>query len=121
MTNRLEDFDFEATCRALEGVARGSAQDAQDAIETAAYALHFLHVTGQFKAFREYLHDVKEPTSHTVEQEFTDMEQAVKWLHGTPAPVAETRVRVAGRMYAVWRDAGAPRLMPAPSPRELEE
>ena len=63
MTKRLEDFDFEATCRTLGGAAEKSSQEVQEAIETAAYALHFLHVTGQFKAFREYLSDVKEPAS----------------------------------------------------------
>lgn len=64
MTKRPEDFDFEATCRALEGVAGNSPVEAQDALEVAAYALHFLYVTDQFKAFREYLRDVKEPASH---------------------------------------------------------
>ncbi len=123
VTKRPEDFDFEATCRRLEGAAEKSSQETQEAIETAAYALHFLYATGQFKAFREYLRDVKEPASHAVpiEQEFTDMEQAMRWLQGTPSPLPDTHVRVAGRRYAVWLHEDTLRLVPAPSPEELEE
>jgi hypothetical protein len=107
----------------LEGAAGKSSQEVQEAIETAAYALHFLYATGQLKAFREYLSDVKEPASNggSVEQEFTVMEEAITWLHSTPAPTPETRVRIAGKRYAVWRHEGALRLVPAPSPGELEE
>ena len=124
MTKRLVEFEFEATCRTLGGAARASPEETQDAIEVAAYALHFLYATGQLKAFREYLQDVKEPASRSVhiEREFPDMEQASAWLHGQPPPVLETRVAVAGKTYAVWRDDGGTlRLVPAPSIEELEE
>ena len=124
MTKRLAEFEFEATCRTLGEAARGSPEDAQDATEVAAYALHFLYATGQLKAFREYLLDVKEPASRSVhiEREFPDMEQAAAWLHGQPPPTLETRAAVAGKTYAVWRDDGGMlRLVPAPSIEELEE
>ena len=65
MTKRLEDFDFEATCRTLEGVAENASTEAQGALELAAYALHFLYATDQFAAFREYLRDVKEPAERS--------------------------------------------------------
>ncbi len=123
MTKRLAEFEFEATCRILGGTASGSPEEARDAIEVAAYALHFLYATGQLKAFREYLQDVKEPASRSVhiEREFPDMERASAWLHGQPPPSVETRVAVAGKTYAVWRDdAGMLRLVPAPSREELE-
>lgn len=67
---------------------------------------------------------MKEPASHSVhiEREFPDMEQASAWLRGQPSPALETRVTVAGKTYAVWRDdAGTLRLVPAPSLEELEE
>jgi hypothetical protein len=124
VTKRLAEFEFEATCRTLGEAARGSLEEAQDAIEVAAYALHFLHATGQLKAFREYLKDVKEPASRSVhvEREFPDMEQASAWLHGQPPPTLETRVAVAGKTYAVWRDDGGTlRWVPAPSIEEWEE
>ena len=78
MTKRLEEFDFEAACRALEGAAGRSPEEARDAIELAAYALHFLYATDQFAAFREYLRDVKEPATREVriEREFDDMAEA---------------------------------------------
>ncbi|WP_309895500.1 hypothetical protein [Archangium sp.] len=124
MTKRLAEFEFEATCRTLGGAAKGSPEEAQDAIEVAAYALHFLYTTGQLKVFREYLQDVKEPVSRSphIEREFANMTQASAWVHGQPPPEVETRVAVAGKTYAVWRDdAGTLRLVPAPSLQELEE
>ncbi|HEX8820782.1 MAG TPA: hypothetical protein VF794_12710 [Archangium sp.] len=124
MTKRLEDFELESTCRALQGAATGCPEEAQDAIEVAAYALHFLYATGQLKEFREYLHEVKEPASRSfhLERDFPDMEQASAWLHGQPSPTLETRVAVAGKTYAVWRDeAGILRLVPTPSLQDLEE
>lgn len=100
MTKRLEDFDFEAACRTLESVAGSSPPEAQDAIELAAYALHFLHVTEQFNAFREYLRDVKEPATREV----------------------GTHVKVGEKTYEVWSDStGRLRLVPAPSLQELKK
>ena len=125
MTKKLEDFDFEATCRALEGVAAGAAsEEASDAVELAAYALHFLYVKGQLPEFREYLRDIKEPAEpeSAVEREFAEMEQARGWLLTEPPPAPQTRIRVAGKMYITWRDAGGTlRLVPTPSASELEE
>jgi hypothetical protein len=123
MSKQPEDFDFEATCRALEGAAGSTSEGTREAIEVAAYALHFLYATDQFKAFREYLREVREPLPSTVhvEREFTDMEQAEAWLFGHPPPAQETRVSVAGRTYAVWSHEGMLRLVPAPSPQESEE
>jgi len=122
VTKQLEDFDFEATCRTLESVAGNSPPDAQGAIELAAYALHFLHVTEQFKAFREYLHDVKEPATREmpIEREFDDMTQAIDWL-SSAAPARGAHVRVGGKEYEVWNDStGKRRLVPVPSLEELK-
>jgi hypothetical protein len=123
MSKRLEDFEFEATCKALEDVAGDTPANYRDAIEIAAYALHFLYVTDQFEAFRDYLREVKEPATHTasVEREFTGMEEAMAWLRGQPPPSLEMRVRVARRVYSVWRDGDTLRLLPIPTPQELEE
>lgn len=121
MTKRLEEFDFEATCRALEGAAGNSPEEARDAIELAAYALHFLYATDQFKAFREYLHDVKEPSSREVriEREFNDMAQAMEWLNGS-LPASGMHVKVGETAYELWRDAeGKLRLVPFISPKDL--
>ncbi len=123
MTKRLEEFDFEATCRALEGVAKGSPEEARAAIELAAYALHFLYTTDQFTAFREYLRDVKEPAAREVriEREFEGMAQALEWLAGS-SPAAGVHVKVGGKTYEVWTDAEARRrLVPAVSLKDLEE
>jgi hypothetical protein len=119
----LEEFDFETTCRALEGAAESSPAEARDALDLAAYALHFLYATDQFKAFREYLHDVKEPATREVriEREFDDMAQAMEWLSSS-SPSAGVHVKVAGKTYGVWRDAEAKRrLVPAVSSLDLEE
>lgn len=123
MTKRLEEFDFKATCRALEGAAERSPEEVRAAIELAAYALHFLYATDQFTAFREYLHDVKEPAIREVriEREFDDMAQALEWLNGA-SPAAGVHVKVGGKTYEVWRDATAKgRLIPTVSPKDLEE
>jgi hypothetical protein len=123
VTKRLEEFDFETTCRALEGAAESSPEEARDAIELAAYALHFLYATDQFAAFREYLRDVKEPATHEarIEREFDDMAQALGWLNGS-SPAAGVQVKVSGKAYEVWRDGeGKRRLVPAVSPKDLEE
>jgi hypothetical protein len=122
VTKRLEDFDFEATCRTLEKAAGSSPAEAQDAIELAAYALHFLHATEQFKAFREYLQEVKEPATREVhiEWEFDDIAQATAWLSG-PSPVPGSHVKVGGKTYQVWSDPnGKHRLVPAPSLQDLK-
>ncbi|WP_307734186.1 hypothetical protein [Stigmatella ashevillensis] len=121
MTKRLEEFDFEVTCRALEGVAESSPEEARGAIELAAYALHFLYATDQFKAFREYLHDVKEPATREVriEREFDNMAQAREWLNGSP-PEPGVHVKVGGTAYELWRDTeGKLRLVPSVSPKDL--
>lgn len=121
MTKRLEEFDFEATCRALEGAAESSPEEARAAIELAAYALHFLYATDQFTAFREYLHDVKEPATREVriEREFANMAQAMEWLNGS-LPQSGTHVKVGGKAYELWRDAeGKLRLVPSVSPKDL--
>jgi hypothetical protein len=121
VTKRLEEFNFEATCRALEGVAKSSPEEARDALELAAYALHFLYATDQFTAFREYLHDVKEPATHEarIEREFDDMAQALEWLN-SPLPQSGMHVKVGGMAYELWRDAdGKLRLVPSVSPKDL--
>lgn len=123
MTKQLEDFDFEATCRTLESAAGSSPAEAQRAIELAAYALHFLHVTEQFKAFREYLREVREPATREVriEREFDDMAQATAWLSGQ-SPVSGTHVKVGQKTYEVWSDpSGKHRLVPVPLLQELKE
>lgn len=123
MTNRPEEFDFDATLRALSGLAPHASTEAQAALELAAYALLFLHAENRLTAFREYLSDVKSPAilSVRIEREFTDMPQATGWLHASPPPAHGTLVKVAGRTYAVWRDEdGSLLLLPSLSPEELE-
>ncbi|WP_225409102.1 hypothetical protein [Stigmatella hybrida] len=123
MTKQLEDFDFEATCRAVAEVAQHASPDAQAALELTTYALHFLYSTDQFAAFREYLRDVKAPAHRPAhaEQDFSSMGQALDWLsQSSPAPGAQ--IEVSGKRYAVWKDAsGKPQLIPSPSAKELEE
>lgn len=123
MTRRPEEFDLDATCQALEGIAKKSSPEDQEVIELAAYALHFLYVADQMKAFRDYLRDVKQPASSEPQtaHDFPDMAQAMAWLRGSPPPAAETRVRVAGRAYAVWSDTEGLRLVPVVAPRDVEE
>jgi hypothetical protein len=123
VTKRLEEFDFEATCRTLEGVAESSSEEIRAAIELAAYALHFLYARDQFTAFREYLRDVTEPATPEVhvDQVFDDMPQAMSWLSASSA-ASGLYVKVGEKTYAVWRDAeGKRRLVPHISPRDLEE
>lgn len=121
MTKRLEEFDFEATCRALAGAAQGSPEEARAAIELAAYALHFLYATDQFTSFREYLRDVKEPASREarVEREFDTMAQAMEWMNSS-LPPSGLHVKIGGAAYELWRDAaGKLRLVPFISPKDL--
>jgi hypothetical protein len=82
VTKQLEDFEFEATCRAVAEVARHASPDAQAALELTTYALHFLYSTDQFAAFREYLRDVKAPAHRTAhaDHEFPSMTQALSWV-----------------------------------------
>ena len=122
VTNRPEEFDFDATLRALGDTAPQASAEAQAAIELAAYALLFLHAENRLTAFREYLRDVKSPAllSVRIEREFTDMPQASQWLHAAPPPAHGTLVKVAGRTYAVWRDEDESLLLPSLSPEELE-
>lgn len=123
MTMRLEEFDFEAVCRGLEGVAENSPDEARAAIELAAYALHFLYTTDQFTAFREYLKDVKEPATPEVrvEQVFDDMAQATEWLNAS-SPAPGLYVKIGEKTYEVWKDAqGRRRLVPHVSPKDVEE
>jgi hypothetical protein len=119
-----EDFEFETVCQALESAVSNAPAEVHDAIEAAANALHYLYVTGQFGAFREYLREAEVPVPHTVDPAyvFGDMEQAEKWLHDQPSPAWGTLVKVAGKAWAVGRRAETRRvLLPSFTPQEVGE
>jgi hypothetical protein len=61
VTTRPEDFEFEALCQTLESAVEQVPEAARDAISAAANALHYLYVTDQLVAFREYLRDADSP------------------------------------------------------------
>ncbi|WP_224371585.1 hypothetical protein [Hyalangium versicolor] len=122
MTKRLEEFDFEAACRALGSVSESSPAESREAVELAAYALQFLYVTDQLPSFREYLRDIKEPATREahVEHVFDDMPHAVEWLKES-APAPGVYVKVGERTYEVWRASdGKLLLVPHVSSADLD-
>jgi hypothetical protein len=122
MTQRLEDFDFEKTCRELGASASTAPSQAQAAHEIAGYALHYLFATDQIADFREYLRTVRDPVESTIKSEnvFETMEQAERWLQSQPPPEWGEFIKVAGRTYSVEKRAMT-RLVLVPSftPEEL--
>lgn len=124
MTNRAEDFDFDATLQLLAASGRRVPADEQEAIRLAARALHFLYAENRLHEFRRYLRDADQPAGDVlcVEHEFEDMTQASKWMATQPSSSHGTLVKVAGRTHTVWRDEdGNLLLLPSFSPQELEE
>jgi hypothetical protein len=124
VAGQTKDFEFETLCEALESAASNAPVEAHDAIEAAANALHYLYVTGQFEAFREYLREAEVPVSHTVDPAhvFGDMEQAEKWLHDQSLPAWGTLVKVAGKTWAVGRRVEMRWvLLPSFTPQEIGE
>jgi hypothetical protein len=123
MTNRAEDFDFDATLQLLTASGRKAPADEQEAIKLAARALHFLYAENRLHEFRRYLRDADLPAGDVlrVEHEFEDMTQASKWVATQPPSSHGTLVKVAGRTHTVWRDEdGSLLLLPSFSPQELE-
>ncbi len=124
MTDQSKDIEFERLCHALESAASHAPAEAHGAIEAAANALHYLYVTGQFEAFREYLREAEAPVPRAVSPAhvFEDMEQAEKWLQAQPPPAWGTLVKVAGKTWAVGKRAETRRvLLPSFTPQEAEE
>jgi hypothetical protein len=124
MTQRLEDFDFEQTCRDLGASASAAPAQAQAAHEIAGYALHYLFATDQLTGFRDYLRTARDPVESTIKSEhvFKTMEEAEQWLQGQPAPEWGQFVKVAGRTYSVEKRAVTRLvLLPSFTPDELKE
>lgn len=123
MTTRPEDFEFEALCQSLENSVEHVPEAARDAISAAANALHYLYVTGQFMAFREYLRDTESAAPSAVEpvHVFPDMERAEEWLRQQPLSCWGTLVTVAGKTFAVGKRAEMRlKLVPSFMPQEME-
>lgn len=115
MTTRPEDFDFEALCSTLENTAEQAADAAREAVCTAANALHYLYVTGQLSAFREYLRDADSAVpSVDPSHVFPDMTHAEEWLTQQPLSSWGTLVKVEGKTFAVGKRAEL-KLMLVPS------
>jgi hypothetical protein len=124
MTQRLEDFDFEETCRDLGDSASAASAQVQAAHEVAGYALHYLFATDQLTDFRDYLRTAQEPVESTIRSEhaFETMEQAERWLQCQPPPEWGEFVKVAGRTYSVEKRAVTRLvLLPSFTPEELRE
>ena len=122
MTQRLEDFDFEQTCRDLGASASTASAQEQAAHEIAGYALHYLFATDQLADFRDYLRTAREPVESTIRSEhvFETMEQAERWLQSRPPPEWGEFVKVAGRTYSVEKRAVTRLvLLPSFTPEEL--
>ena len=122
MTTRPEDFEFEALCQTLEGAAEQVPEAARDAISAAANALHYLYVTDQLTAFREYLRDTDSiaPASIDPAHVFPDMARAEEWLRKQPLSSWGTLVTVAGKTFAVGKRAEMRlKLVPSFMPREI--
>ncbi|WP_143076137.1 hypothetical protein [Stigmatella erecta] len=123
MTTRPEDFEFESLCHALEGAAEHVPDAACDAISTAANALHYLYVTGQFTAFREYLRDADRAAPSLVDPAhvFPDMAHAEEWLRKQTLSSWRTLVKVAGKTFAVGKQAKMKlTLVPSFTPQEVD-
>ncbi len=124
MTNRAEDFDFDATLRLLAASTGKVSPEEQEALKLAARALHFLYAENRLHEFRRYLREADLPAGDVlrVEHEFPDMAQASKWVAAQPPSSHGTLVKIAGRTHTVWRDEdGSLLLLPSFSPQELEE
>ncbi len=124
MTPRLEDFDFEETCRDLGTSASAAPAQLQAAHEIAGYALHYLFATDQLPGFRDYLRTAKEPVESTINGKhiFETMEQAEQWLRSEPPPEWGEFVKVGGRTYSVEMRAVIQRvLLPSFTPAELSQ
>ena len=123
MTTRPEDFEFEALCQALESAVEHVREAARDAISAAANALHYLYVTGQFTAFREYLRDADNVAPFSVDPAhvFPDMARAEEWLRAQPLSSWGTLVKVAGKTFAVGKRAEMKlKLVPSFTPQEVD-
>jgi hypothetical protein len=120
---RPDNFEFEALCQALERAVAHVPEAARDAISAAANALHYLYVTDQFTAFREYLCDADRVVpSIEPANVFADMQQAEQWLREQPLSSWGTLVKVAGKTFAVGKRAEMRlTLVPAFTPQEVEE
>jgi len=124
MAPRLEDFDFEETCRDLGTSASTAPAQLQAAHEIAGYALHYLFATDQLSGFRDYLRMAKEPVESTVSSKhvFETMDQAERWLQSEPPPEWGEFVKVGGRTYSVEMRAVMQRvLLPSFTPEELSQ
>lgn len=122
MTTRPEDFEFEALCQTLESAVEQVPEAARDAISAAANALHYLYVTDQLMAFREYLRDADSvaPSSVNPAHVFPDMARAEEWLRKQPLSSWGTLVSVAGKPFAVGKRAEMRlKLVPSFIPREI--
>ncbi|MDC0713276.1 hypothetical protein POL68_32740 [Stigmatella sp. ncwal1] len=123
MTTRPEDFEFEALCHALESAVEHVPDTARDTISTVANALHYLYVTGQFTAFREYLRDTDRVAPSFVDSAhvFPDMARAEEWLQKQPLSSWGTLVKVAGKTFAVGKQAEMKlNLVPSFTPQEVD-
>ncbi len=107
MTTRPEDFEFEALCQTLESTVEHVPETARDALSAAANALHYLYVTDQFTAFREYLRDTDTPVPASIDPAhvFPDVTRAEEWLRKQPLSSWGTLVKVAGKTFAVGKRA----------------
>jgi hypothetical protein len=123
LTTRPEDFEFESLCNALEGAVEHVPDTARDALSTAANALHYLYVTGQLTAFREYLRDTDRAAPSGVDPAhvFPDMARAEEWLRNQQMSSWGTLVKVAGKTLAVGKRAEMKlTLVPSFTPQEVE-
>jgi hypothetical protein len=123
LTTRPEDFEFESLCHALEGAVEHVPDTASDALSTAANALHYLYVTGQLSAFREYLRDTDKAAPFVIDHAhfFPDMARAEEWLRKQPLSSWGTLVQVAGKTFAVGKRAEMKlTLVPSFTPQEVE-
>lgn len=123
MTTRPEDFEFEALCQTLERAVEHVPDAARDAISAAANALHYLYVTDQLIAFREYLRDTDSvaPSSIDPAHVFPDMARAEEWLRTQPLSSWGTLVKVAGKTFAVGKRAEMRlELVPSFTPQEVD-
>jgi len=123
VTTRPEDFEFEALCQTLERAVEHVPDAARDAISAAANALHYLYVTDQLTAFREYLRDTDgvAPSSIDPAHAFPDMARAEEWLRTQPLSSWGTLVKVAGKTFAVGKRAEMRlELVPSFMPQEVD-
>ena len=123
MTTRPEDVEFEALCRTLESAVEHVPEAAREALSAAANALHYLYVTDQFPAFRDYLREADSvlPPSIDPAHVFPDMAQAQKWLGEQPLSSWGTLIKVAGKTFAVGKRAELRlTLVPSFTPQEVD-